>query len=353
MSIIKRLNGRYLVDILDQYGSRIRRTFEKYSDAQAFETKIKNEKYEKKLIGLSLKKSRHLVKKEITYYQNSKADLRPKSVQKYSHVIKQIELFIESCGVKYIDEFTTEHATQFKEALINGNGPEQPKPKTINFYLMVLKAFFREQFIKGNVERDPTIHLKNVRHDKVKPDYYTSEELKAFFLQPMHESYKTAFLGLLLTGLRFAELANLKWKHVNLYKKILIVESDGNFRTKTKNSERVVPISDYLFEILEDLKCNDKEDYVFRTPNGKQLRERRLLERCKVIAKRAGIFSNATLHKFRHTFATFLILNGVQIQNIKELLGHSTIVQTEIYAHNKSDHLHSDVKILDNIFETE
>ncbi len=72
-----------------------------------------------------------------------------------------------------------------------------------------------------------------------------------------------------------------------------------------------------------------------------------------MLAKIAGITSNATLHKFRHTFATFLILNGVQIQNIKELLGHSTIVQTEIYAHNKSDHLHSDVKILDNIFETE
>jgi integrase len=63
----------------------------------------------------------------------------------------------------------------------------------------------------------------------------------------------------------------------------------------------------------------------------------------------AGIQAAATLHKFRHTYATLLILRGVPIQNIKELLGHSSVVQTEIYAHNKSDHSYPDVSKLDNL----
>lgn len=351
MGITKKANGKYLVDMQDQFGKRIRCSFDRNIDAQAFASKIKSQRYEAKLVGLNLKKARHLIEKEIKYYKNSKTDLRPKSVQKYSHVIDQISIFIEICGIKYVDEFTTEHATKFKEAITEGDDGFKPKPKTVNFYLMVLKAFFNEQYVKGNIERDPTLHIKNVRCEKEKPEYYTREELNAFFSQPMKATYRTAFLGLFLTGFRFGELANLKWKHVDLTKRILTVESDENFRTKTNNSERVIPIGASLFNILKELKCNDKEDYVFKSPNGGQLKERRLLSKCKIIAQRAGITSNATLHKFRHTYATFLIRNGVQIQNIKELLGHSTVTQTEIYAHNKSDHLHSDVKILDNILE--
>ena len=55
------------------------------------------------------------------------------------------------------------------------------------------------------------------------------------------------------------------------------------------------------------------------------------------------------LHKFRHTYATMLIHNGVKIQNIKELLGHWSVSETERYAHNNSEHLHQDVSELDNL----
>jgi site-specific recombinase XerD len=59
------------------------------------------------------------------------------------------------------------------------------------------------------------------------------------------------------------------------------------------------------------------------------LRERKMLAACKMIATNAGILATAYLHKFRHTYATMLIHSGVKIQNIKELLGHWSVSETE------------------------
>jgi len=63
----------------------------------------------------------------------------------------------------------------------------------------------------------------------------------------------------------------------------------------------------------------------------------------------AGITSRAFLHKFRHTYATLLIRYGTPIESIKELLGDWSVVQTEAYAHNNTDHMHSQVSRLNNL----
>lgn len=61
--------------------------------------------------------------------------------------------------------------------------------------------------------------------------------------------------------------------------------------------------------------------------------------------------SIAYIHKFRHTYATILVRKDVPLQEIKELLGHSSITETEIYTHNSSDHLHDKVNHLNNIIK--
>jgi site-specific recombinase XerD len=197
------------------------------------------------------------------------------------------------------------------------------------------------------------LHIKNAKVEKRKADYYTIPELKAFFAQDMDPAYRHAFMGLLLTGMRFAEMANLKWDNVNMGSRIIRIQSNAEFITKTRNSERLIPIGDDLFRLLLITQSNRTDnEFVFCSPKGNKLRERSLLGKCKAIAVKAKISAVATLHKFRHTYATLLIHRGVPIQNIKELLGHASIVQTEVYAHNKADHLHSEVGLLDNLLET-
>ncbi len=361
MSIKKESQGKYVVDMRDHNGSRISRSFKNLADAKEFEAIINREKYDKKLSNNKIIKPKQNFYNELDHFEKTKHDLRPKSIKRYAYIINQIRLFAELNEVKYLNDFTPELATIFKEELmkerIDPTGSTKrvlkAKPKTINMYLAVLKAFFKEQMVKGFIERDPTLHIKNVRCERKKPESYSSEEITNFFAQKMDICYYNAFLGLLLTGLRFAEMANLKWKDVDLINCRIHIKSSDEFQTKTANSERTIPFKQTILDLLTSIKYEDLNEYVFKSPKGNQLRERHLLKKCKHIAKKAGITSNATLHKFRHTFATLLIRNKVQIQDIKELLGHSSIIQTEIYAHHKPDDLFAEVSILDDLIQLE
>ena len=358
MAIHKKPNGKYLADLLDEHGIRIQRTFNKKAEATVFESSINSKKYQRKMIGLNLAKARYAIDRALSDFKNTKSDLRPSSQKKYAGVINEIKKFMDELGIQYMDEFTPDHSTLFFNAItaerkINNSYEDRivkAKPKTINFYIQTFKAFFNDELLKNHIDKNPTIHVKNVKVEKKKPEYFTEEDLKAFFSQEMDVAHRHTFLGFLYTGARFAELANLIWEDVDFDKRVIYIRSTENHRTKTERSERTIPMTEKLFILLKDINQNPiSKIYPFCTPQGKQLKERRLLDVCKRIASKAGIKSNAYIHKFRHTMATHLILNGVSIENIKELLGHWSIAETEIYAHNKPDHLHGEVKVLDKI----
>jgi len=348
MAIKPKPNGRYLVDIRDQYGVRIQRTFNTKSDAKAFEGDIYREKYESLLIKNKLRESQYKISQALQDYLASKSELRPTSIKKYSYFVQQLNLFSAAVGINYVDEFTPDHATLFYNELVKekldptGNTKRimKPKPKTVNFFLQTARSFFALEVMKEHIKRNPFLHSRTLKADMPKPEFYTIAELKQFFKQEMPDAYRNAFLGLLLTGMRFGELANLTWDDVDFQNRFIYVRSKENFRTKTHNSERAIPMIDDLYKLLIQIFRNKHSDiYPFCTTTGRQLRERRVLEACKKVAKDAGISTRAFLHKFRHTYATLLIQRGTPIESIKELLGHWSVIQTEAYAHNNTDHL--------------
>lgn len=358
MAIKQKTNGKYNADIRDEHGTRISRTFNTKTEAKAFEAMYTKIKYENTLINNHLKAPRYLIKTALEEFEATKLDLRKKSKAKYKNVISQLRLFAEAVGINYIDEFTSDHATIFynelrKEKEVNRGDKKimmSSKPKTVNFYLSTIRAFFNQEFIKGHIKRSPMQHIKNLKVQKKKPDYYTVEELKSFFAQQIPEAYRDAFIGLLYTGMRFAEMASLTWVDIDFGKRLIYIRPKEGFNTKTHNSERAIPMNAILETLLSKLaKEKRSEKYVFPSTQGAQIKERRMLDICKETAIKANITSRAFLHKFRSTYATALINRGVPIQNIKELLGHWSVIETEIYAHNKSDYLHPDVEKLDNL----
>ncbi|HVO73326.1 MAG TPA: tyrosine-type recombinase/integrase [Ignavibacteriaceae bacterium] len=92
---------------------------------------------------------------------------------------------------------------------------------------------------------------KNLKVEKKRPDYYTEAELKLFFAQEMPEQYRNAFIGFLFTGVRFGELANLTWADVDFEKRLIYIRPKENFKTKTYNSERSIPMNKVLHELLK------------------------------------------------------------------------------------------------------
>jgi len=136
------------------------------------------------------------------------------------------------------------------------------------------------------------------------------------------------------TGMRKGEILNLQWKDANFIRKIVTV-------LKSKNGEkRSIPMSKTLCKTLQDIKVRDISGRVF------PISDRSLREAFKTALDKAGI-ENFRIHDLRHTFATRLVQNGVDLYKVKELLGHKTIAMTMRYAHHYPESLRASVEVLD------
>jgi integrase len=280
MAIKQKKNGSYLVNTRDQSGTRLKRTFRTKREAEAFDSSIKLQKYENQLVRNGVKSARYFITRAIQDYLLTKSDLRPASYTKYSFVLLELQKFTQAIGLRYIDEFTPDHATLLYNELIREKetirGKQKikarAKPKTVNFFLVAVRAFFQQEFIKEHIKRNPMLHIRNLKVEKRKPEFYTKEELKLFFAQPMDDAYRLAFMGLLFTGMRFAELANITWEDVDFGSRLLLVRPKENFKTKTFNSERAIPINNLLYDLLVVYYPKRlSETYVFTSPKGFQL----------------------------------------------------------------------------------
>ncbi len=141
------------------------------------------------------------------------------------------------------------------------------------------------------------------------------------------EDFKPIILMALLTGMRRGEILRLTWKDVNFNNSIIQIR-------ETKNGEiREVPIHKELFLALSKMEIKGK--YIFTNKDGSQKKDIRTafgnaLKRAKI--------SNFRFHDLRHTFASHLVMNGVDLLSVKELLGHKTIDMTLRYSHLSPSH---------------
>ena len=350
--IKKKSNGRYLVDMRDAKGDRFTVTVDSKREADQIEAITKSEKYFIKQVKHGLKEAKHSFQQAVQEYKNSKYYLRSKSLQSYFMVIDTFAEFIKRNNINFLHEITSAIMDNYYFQLISPRKDPRRKSAelvrrtatTINFHLGVLREFFDIQFVKGNIKKNPMSHIRNLKVITKPPEYYRENEIDALFSQQMDESYRAVFRGLLHSGMRIMELAHLEWSDIDLDKHLIRIEEKENFKPKTKNSNRVIPMNEELFNVISNLnKKRRNKRYVFTSPKGCQVRERRALDALKKVAEQAEIKSRVFLHKFRHTYATMLVLKDVKLQNIKALLGHSSIKETERYAHNKADHLFDEV----------
>ncbi len=210
-----------------------------------------------------------------------------------------------------------------------------------------INAYFKFLVITDRIINNPCELLESSRIEKLLPVVLHHEEIQKM-LSVIDKSTYHGFRDsviievLYACGLRISELLNLK--KGDIYYKYEYIKVIGK-----GNKERLVPIGEKALKLLRlyienhrselpkiDSKC---EDIVFLNRRGKQLTRQYVFQAIKTIAHEAGIKKNIHPHILRHSFASALIKGGANLIAVKEMMGHASVVSTEIYTHLDTLHL--------------
>ncbi len=261
---------------------------------------------------------------------------KPRTAQRYGAVMDHVarilgrKTFVEAVTRPDVDDYKTIRSAECSEQHPN----RRITPRTINYEISVLRTFFYFLIRERNLPiGNPCTSFKQLKDPRAKamrrPPTYRQEEIDRI-LAACDEREKAIFATFLLTGLREEELCYLTWADVelgDLDNANVRVRSEGKEGFSPKDyEERVIPIPRELVELIT--KLPRRADWVFPTKAGN--RQTHLLRRLKEIADAATV-TGATLHKFRHSYATRLLESGCDIVTVQKLMGHSDIDTTRQY----------------------
>jgi excisionase family DNA binding protein len=201
---------------------------------------------------------------------------------------------------------------------------------TINRELACLKKMLNKAIDWGYLDENPVRKVKFFSEkDNLKERVLTPEE-ETKLLDSCPECLGIIVLTAIHTGMRRAEILNLKWEDVNLEKKEIKVR-------KTKSgSIRTIPINETLYSMLSRLKKKKSSPgYLFNNPRtGQPFKD--VKKAFKGACERAGV-EGLRFHDLRHTFASRLVENGADLITVKDLLGHFSVRITERYTHSNKN----------------
>lgn len=205
-----------------------------------------------------------------------------------------------------------------------------------------LKTAFNKAKEWEYISENPFTNIKLPSIPKKIPVFIDASELKQILDNTKSQLFKDIFITGFLTGMRLGELLNLKWNAVDLKTKIITVRNTREFTTKSKK-ERVIPINQELLIVLKKRfpkVINYKlDEYVFWKMKDVKLNNDFVSKQFKKAVRAAEINERIHFHTLRHSFASQLVQKGVSLYVIKELLGHSDLKTTQIYAHISSSNL--------------
>lgn len=254
----------------------------------------------------------------------------PKSINRDQRNILNFEEYLEAKKITEYSEITEDTIRDYIQ--VHCIQEKQKKPNTVNKELRIVKKFFNWSVKKGYSQDNPAENLRNPKPSPKAPRFLSEEELERFWTASK-EPYRTMTKILYLTGLRIGELLNVETQDIIRHtKQIIIRVKPGN---KTKR-ETIIHCNKSAWKIIEELlSARDKKapsTYLFYNGNSNKYDVNKVSD---YIKKKLGDcnISDASVHTFRHTFASHLAIRNVSLYIISKLLRHKSIRETEIYAH--------------------
>ena len=209
-----------------------------------------------------------------------------------------------------------------------------------------LRSFYAYCYMEQIITVNPTALLEAPKQKRMLPDTLGFDEIESIIAQidlskPEGGRNKAILETLYSCGLRVSELVNLRISCLHMDIGFVRVTGKGD-------KERLVPIGSdaikYINIYRNDIRIHinikpGQEDFVFLNRRGNKLSRVMIFIMLKELAKKAGIVKNISPHTFRHSFATHLVEGGADLRAVQEMLGHESIVTTEIYTHLDREYL--------------
>jgi len=255
----------------------------------------------------------------------------PCTVKAYTLSLKEYLKYLEKNKTS-IENFDEEDIKNF---LLYKKG-QNCAPKTINVYLCAIQFFYKEVLKIQN-----HIHFKLARRNRILPVILSHEEILTVISGFRNLKHKLAVALAYGAGLRVSEVANLKIQDLDFQNMTLAV------RQAKGNKDRLTVLPENIASDLNNLigeRSKNPADYVFLSQRGGKLSIRTFQKIFQNMVRKVGIYKAVSFHSLRHSFASHLIENGVNLRFVQTVLGHQNIRTTQIYTHVSTEGLFRNVK---------
>lgn len=186
------------------------------------------------------------------------------------------------------------------------------------------------------LKTDPTLNIRRPKREKKLPTVLTKEEIFSLLGSLNNKKSRLMISLIYATGMRVSEITGLKINDFDFDEKI------GHVRQGKGKKDRIFNIPLFLLPKLKKYAQKQKDfgnQFIFCGRNGNKMSDRNVQKIVKKAAEKANIKKEVHTHTLRHSFATHLLENEVDIRKIQELLGHSDLSTTQIYTHVSPEEL--------------
>lgn len=276
---------------------------------------------------------------EYLHFCIARKNLDNKTIKSYSIDLKQYSDFISDFSLDWNDKKSIEKFIEFMHSKF--------KPKSVKRKIASLKAFFHYLEIEEIIEVNP-FHKIQIKYKEpfILPKtipLQTIEKIMSYAYseykrQTTYYAHKTALRNVLIlellfaTGMRISELCTLTTEQINFNDYIIKIYGKGSkerlIQICNKNVQRLM--DEYRNEFYFEL---NNYNYFFINRLNNRLSEQSVRNMIADYTEKAKIQLHITPHMFRHSFATLLLEEDVDIRYIQQMLGHSSITTTQIYTH--------------------
>jgi integrase/recombinase XerC len=225
---------------------------------------------------------------------------------------------------------------------------EKITPRSIKRKISALKSFYKYHIKMGIFEMNPMLQVHTPKVRQRLPQFVEEPDMEKLFSADLFENNfegwrdRTILELFYATGMRLSELRMLTFSDFDLYNNQVKVLGK-------RNKERIIPFGHNFKNILtqyieiynENFSDSLQNNFVFVNVKGKQLAPKNIYTVVRKYLDMITTIEKRSPHVIRHTFATHLLNRGADLNTIKELLGHSSLVATQVYTHNSIEKLKS------------